>query len=225
MRNIFRDTQQTPLLSAATALAALPTQVAYVGSWQGNNTKHPVPAQFDLECWANGTVALTGMKLLGLVPFDSAISSDDVDTVDFANDELDVTSHGLADGDGPIRFTTTGALPDGIEADTDYWVIEVNSGTIKIATSLENALEGTAVAIGDAGTGTHSFAGASAKSHRWLVVSEALGPDADGAVSLTAALGWVQRFDHRPRVIAYGLIGTHPGTVQVNASVSTIRDI
>jgi hypothetical protein len=38
-------------------------------------------------------------------------------------------------GDGPIRLTTTGVMPDGLLAATDYWVIRVAPDTIKLAAS------------------------------------------------------------------------------------------
>lgn len=58
-----------------------------------------------------------------------------------------------------LRFTSTGALPTGLVAGTDYWAIRVNATTCKVATSYANAVAGTAVAYSDAGTGTHTATG------------------------------------------------------------------
>jgi hypothetical protein len=55
-----------------------------------------------------------------------------------------------------IRFTTTGALPSPLVVDTDYYVIWVSSTEIKVATSVVNALAGTAINITTTGTGTQT---------------------------------------------------------------------
>lgn len=71
---------------------------------------------------------------------------------------LSRTAHGLKTGDGPIQATNTGgALPSGMSAATDYWCIRLDDDTFSIATSLANALAGTAVTLSGAGTGTHTF--------------------------------------------------------------------
>ena len=56
-----------------------------------------------------------------------------------------------------VRMTTTGTLPTGIAALTDYFVIRVSATTIKLAASLANALAGTAVDITAVGSGTHTL--------------------------------------------------------------------
>ena len=55
-----------------------------------------------------------------------------------------------------VRFTTTGVLPAGLTAGVDRYLIEVSPGVCKVATSLANAVAGTAINITDAGTGTHT---------------------------------------------------------------------
>jgi len=56
-----------------------------------------------------------------------------------------------------VRFTTTTTLPTGLALATDYWTIRVSATTCRFATSLSNAIAGTAVAFTDAGTGTHTM--------------------------------------------------------------------
>jgi hypothetical protein len=56
-----------------------------------------------------------------------------------------------------LRFTTTGTLPTGLSLNTDYYTIYVSATEIKVATSLENALNGTEVAVTGAGAGTHTW--------------------------------------------------------------------
>lgn len=78
-------------------------------------------------------------------------------TADSSTDELAKTAHGWNTGDGPIQFTNSGgALPAGISALTDYFVIKVDADHFKIATTLTNALAGTNVDITGNGTGTNT---------------------------------------------------------------------
>lgn len=66
------------------------------------------------------------------------------------DDSVDVPSHGLTTG-FKGQLTTTGTLPAGLSLLTDYYVIVEDADTIQFASSLENALAGTAVAITDTG--------------------------------------------------------------------------
>ena len=56
-----------------------------------------------------------------------------------------------------VRATTTGGLPAGLALATDYWVIRISATTIKLASSLANAVAGTAIDITTQGTGTHTL--------------------------------------------------------------------
>ena len=84
-----------------------------------------------------------------------------------SDDTLTDAAHGFLTGlKGQASTTTT--LPAGLSLTTDYFVIYVSSGVYKLATTLANAIAGTAIDITDAGTGTHTFtptalAGASIK--------------------------------------------------------------
>lgn len=85
------------------------------------------------------------------------IADDTVESVSAAANTLTLTAHGLLTGDGPVRLTSSGTLPGGLATGTDYWVIKVDANTIKLATSLVNALAGTPIDITGAGTGTHTL--------------------------------------------------------------------
>jgi hypothetical protein len=75
------------------------------------------------------------------------------------------TAHGFVTG-LKGQFTTTAAdLPDGISTSTDYFIIKVDADTFKVATSLANAVAGTAVDLLDAGTGTHTFTATTSTSN------------------------------------------------------------
>lgn len=85
------------------------------------------------------------------------IADDVIEAVDTVNDRLTLTAHGLSTGDGPIQFTTTGALPTGIVAATNYWVIPFDANQVSIATTLANALSGVKVDITAAGSGVNTL--------------------------------------------------------------------
>ena len=55
------------------------------------------------------------------------------------------------------RVSTTGVLPGGLAADTDYWSIRVSDTTCRLASSRANAVANNHVIITDSGSGTHSL--------------------------------------------------------------------
>lgn len=81
-------------------------------------------------------------------------------TADAGTNLLTKVAHGLNTGDGPIRVSNSGgALPGGLAALTDYWVVRVSDDTLSLATSLANALRSTAtiIDITTNGTGTQTL--------------------------------------------------------------------
>jgi hypothetical protein len=56
-----------------------------------------------------------------------------------------------------VRFTSSGTLPTGLTAGTNYWLVRVSATTARVATSITNAIAGTVIAYTDAGTGTHTM--------------------------------------------------------------------
>lgn len=233
-------------VDVAAAETSLPTPPVFFGDVSATwNRGKSVPGRFDLEIFAAATVELTNAELLGVVQIQIEIASDDVDTVDFANDELDITTHGLLAGYGPIQLTTTGVLPAGLALLTDYFVIFKTTGTIQLATSLHDAMEGTAnaVAFTDAGSGTHSILGSAAMTpfepesdHSFakgsnnafapiLMSYGLLGQAADGAISLTATEGYTTAIEHRPRVVLYGVQATLDVAVATTVSLYPVDDV
>jgi microcystin-dependent protein len=69
-------------------------------------------------------------------------------------------NHGLATGQ-IVYFTTTGALPTGITANTRYWVNTLTTSTFRLSTSLANALAGTSITTSGTQSGTHTVFSAS----------------------------------------------------------------
>lgn len=56
-----------------------------------------------------------------------------------------------------VRITTTTTLPGGLAANTDYFVIRDSATTIRLASSIANAVAGTAINITSQGSGTHTI--------------------------------------------------------------------
>lgn len=72
-------------------------------------------------------------------------------------DNLNISSHGLADLEKVQVSNSGGGLPTGLSASTDYWVIYVDADNIKLAASLADAIADSAVDITAAsGGGTHT---------------------------------------------------------------------
>lgn len=86
------------------------------------------------------------------------------------------TAHGLA-AYQPVYLTTSGALPTGLTASTVYFVIPVNANSYKLATTLANAIAGTAINTTGSQSGTHTrhagarLATATAKSITAIVLT------------------------------------------------------
>lgn len=66
-----------------------------------------------------------------------------------------LNGHGLETGDR-IRLFTSGALPTGLTANTDYFVIKTSANAFNLATSLSNALASTAINTTGSQSGTHT---------------------------------------------------------------------
>lgn len=66
------------------------------------------------------------------------------------------SAHGLVTGQW-LQLSTDGALPTGLTAGINYWVVKTGANTFNVATSLANAAAGTVVATSSAGSGTHAF--------------------------------------------------------------------
>lgn len=194
-----------PIITAATALAFPPTtEYGLVPASWGTS----LVEEFDLELWATGSTNLTAAELLSGVLQAHTIAATAADSTTHGSDIFTETAHGLLTGDGPIQLTTSGGLPTGLALATDYWIIKATDDTFKLATSLANALAGTAINFTSDGTGTHTYTGTSAcKRLHWHSVG-LLGPANDGAVTLTNQRAYRVRCKHSPRVIAYSAIAT-----------------
>lgn len=89
----------------------------------------------------------------------AAVTTQGIDsTVSTTAETITIASHGLTTG-LKGQLTSSGTLPAGLSTATDYFVIVVDANTIQLATSLANALVGTAINITNQGTSaaTHTF--------------------------------------------------------------------
>lgn len=68
-----------------------------------------------------------------------------------STDTITITANGYTTG-LKLRVSSTGTLPAGLAAATDYFVIVVTANTFKLASSLSNANAGTAIDITTSGT-------------------------------------------------------------------------
>jgi len=57
----------------------------------------------------------------------------------------------------PVVLTTSGSAPGGLTAGTTYYVVRINSTSIKLASSLANAQNGTVIDITSQGSGNHTI--------------------------------------------------------------------
>ena len=101
------------------------------------------------------TSLYTGMQaaIFGAGIGSKTFTSSDVNTT--AN-TITITAHLFTTGES-ITLTTSSALPSPLAISTAYYVIVVDANTIKLATSLANALAGTAIDITTGGTGTQTI--------------------------------------------------------------------
>lgn len=78
-------------------------------------------------------------------------------TADNTTETFTKTAHGFGTGYGPIRVSTTSALPTGLTAGTDYWILVIDANTFHLSLSLADAFAGYFVSISTNGTGVQSL--------------------------------------------------------------------
>ncbi len=82
-------------------------------------------------------------------------------TADAPNDALDLAAAARLERGDKVWVASTGALPSGVSAGADYFVIPASPAAqrtrVKLASTYANALAGIAIDIGSAGSGTHTL--------------------------------------------------------------------
>jgi hypothetical protein len=140
------------------------------------------------------------------------------------------TGHGLSLAQAVQVRNSGGALPTGLSANTDYYVIPIDADTFYLATSSANALAGTHLSITTDGTGTNTIVyHASATAYpaptsatAYCVFAVLNGGD---AIALTGSIGYTERVQHRPGVSKYHLVATLDQFVPVTAYVQGLAYI
>lgn len=77
-------------------------------------------------------------------------------TADAGTDICTIGSTNVPSTGVAVTVSSTGTLPAGLSASTQYFIIQSSTSTFKLATTIALAEAGTAVDITDAGTGTHT---------------------------------------------------------------------
>jgi hypothetical protein len=203
----FGDAAGVAIAAGATALPFPPVVCGAVpASWTANGA---IP-ELDVEIWANATTNLTAAELYGGTG-QLLVNADDTFTAVGATEIFTAASHGLQTGDGPFRVSNSGgALPAGLSATTDYWIIIIDANTFYLALSLALALGGATnkVLITSDGTGTQTLAASAATERIHWNSLGLLGHARDGAVGLTLAKSYQVRCLHHPRYVAYAVSAT-----------------
>jgi len=76
--------------------------------------------------------------------------------ITLATENINIPAHGFAHCH-TVRFSTTTTAPTGLTNNTTYYVIYVDTNNIKLATTFNNAVAGTAINITAQGSGTHTI--------------------------------------------------------------------
>lgn len=102
---------------------------------------------------------MLGRVLAGLnAPLSARSSNFTVASVNTGNNSIDLNEADTSDvpRGTPVYFDTTGSLPTGLTANTIYYVInsDTSTATIKLATSLDNAIAGTVIGLSGSVSGS-----------------------------------------------------------------------
>lgn len=131
------------------------------------------------------------------------------DPADAGTNAIAFVAHGFKTGDGPITLSTIAGLPAPLAVETDYYAIRVDADHFKLATSVANALSGTAIDITTPGSDVTIAAANNTLLRLWWSTHDSLlGVAGDGAITLTDTLMYRKRIPHSPRVVGYALAAT-----------------
>lgn len=138
------------------------------------------------------------------------------------------TAHGLVTG-LKVQVTTSGSLPTGISALTDYYVIKIDDDYFALANSLANAKAGTKVSITAVGSGTQTvtavaLAGASIKLQKsndgtnWIDVATATSITVDGS-NMVEASAIAYRYIKAVKAITAGAVDLQAKLLVIGSSI------
>ena len=117
-------------------------------------------------------------------------------------------------GDG-VRVSSSGTLPGGLAADTTYYAIPSNKGTVKLATSVANAFAGTAVTLTSDGTVASTGTGYTSDGSAYAIGSTSIaltsGSGTVVAGDFVSFTGDTALYTVTTGIAAPGTIGISPG--------------
>lgn len=132
-------------------------------------------------------------------------------TADDTTNHFTATGHGYLTGDGPVQASNVGgALPAGLAASTNYWVIRIDANTFELATSQANAFAGTAITITTNGTGTQTV----------TPQTGATSPGAAFTVTGNAAGNWFSLDIQKPSILSNKMTHADPGVATDLAAIN-----
>ncbi len=105
---------------------------------------------------ATGNALISGGEVKAIVG-ETFNSFNSATNVNVTNNTLTISSHGYSTGDVVVYDKNGGTIVTGLTNYGIYYVIVVNSNTIKLATSLTNATNGTAIDLTVVGSGTQKL--------------------------------------------------------------------
>lgn len=105
---------------------------------------------------ADATALISGGQVKAIVG-ETFTSFNAASNVNVTTNAITVSSHGYSTGDVVVYYANGGTAITGLSNYGIYYVISVNSNTIKLATSLTNANAGTAIDLTVVGSGTQKF--------------------------------------------------------------------
>ena len=170
--------------------------------------------EFDLEIACDATETITSPQLFGWRLRPVTIADDAVDTVDFANNELDLTGHAYQTGDGPVYISAATTLATGLSATTPYYVRDIGANTIQLHTTRAGAVADTGqVTFSDAGTGTHTIADKqdaanaddNTQRYHWFLYGDL---NEGNTITVGAQQGYMERVQHSPLTHYYEVVGS-----------------
>jgi hypothetical protein len=190
---------------------------------RGGKYRNPTGLAAHADNWFTGKIMRCGAA-------DALVVADDTFTTTHAANTLTAVAHGLLTGDGPIRVSNAGgALPAGLVAATDYYVIKVDADTLSLASTRANAFISTAVDLTDDGTGTHTLSD-TASTRRPVVAATIFDTDTTGAtLAADAFVAMVLSATDANAVFAAGddmwFVATEGGTATLPAGYGFVEGL
>ncbi len=116
------------------------------------STGNAVKAAINADPTASLLVLVSGSNASALTTLTATALSGGTDgVIDTTANTITITAHGFVTGLA-VQASSTGTLPSPLLTATDYYVIVVDENTIKLATTLNNAIAGTAIDLTDKGS-------------------------------------------------------------------------